>query len=113
MERLIKDVKRLTNEELTRAISQHGAKHNSLHEAYAVIKEELEETYECLENLYLKLERDYFDCARNDDTNKSISIANEMYAIAIHAAAEAIQVAAMAKKATFGLRIDDEKGEQK
>lgn len=69
----------------------------SPHEGYAVIKEEVEETYEDLESL--KWHLDYlWRSVRADDPDNYRDAAGTIQTKAVELASEAIQVAAMAKK---------------
>lgn len=97
MHELLESVKGLVREELSRATEQHGTDYHSLHEAYAVLKEKVEETQYELENmlndfahLWNATKRDSFVMARNT--------ARAVQAHAMHAACEAIQIAAVAQK---------------
>ncbi len=98
MQELIDKVKELVVFELERANNIHPPKFNSYHEAYAVILEELEEAETELKRVrersvwawhHIKL-----DLA--EETDIGLKAAEEY---AINAAAEMIQVAAMARKA--------------
>lgn len=86
----------LVDAELKEANRQNPPFH-SMHEGYAVLKEEVEETEEALEVV-----KDYLASMwrniRRDDTPCVKIAAEYLEHRAIHMAAEAIQVAAMAKK---------------
>lgn len=112
MEQLLNDVKKLVREEQTRASDSHGSRHHSLHEAYGVIKEELVEAYDCIEKAHQLLEEEFFFCVMNDDDMHSIDVAKQLYGAASYLAAEAIQVAAMAKKAALGPAVPSNKKEE-
>jgi len=95
MEELKLEVEILSIEELERANKEFQPKFNSTHEAYAVLKEEVEEAEAELKNVKMMLEDCWFDIKRNTTPNRNIiAIKN----CAINLSAEAIQVAAMAQK---------------
>jgi len=85
--------------EYDRAKAIHGPSHASAHEAYAVMLEERQEAD--VEAVNVKIALDYFWNAtkKNEDT---IEYAQNVMGAALVAAAEYIQVAAMAYKATIG-----------
>lgn len=86
----------LIEEELRAAMDEHGDFH-SFHEGYAVLLEEVDE----LEFSYDRvrcLSRLMWDHIRKDNNEGAIKIAFQMLKEAQCAAAEAIQVAAMAQK---------------
>ena len=94
MKELILDVKVLVDEEAERSMIKHPL-FNSTHEGYAVIKEEIEEAAEELQDIDVNLEIMWNVIKNNEKTD------NYIYRIKEHAillAAEAIQVAAMAQK---------------
>ena len=94
MKELIKDVTKLVNEELERTMKNYPL-FNSKHEGYAVIKEEIDEASDELQNININLEIMWNVIKNNKNTN------NFIYRLKDHAgllAAEAIQVAAMAQK---------------
>lgn len=70
---------------------------HSMHEGYAVMLEEVEETKEALKSVeaFLTL---IWNRVRWNETKAAMQMAEELEAKAIHLAAEAIQVAAMARK---------------
>ena len=113
IEKLLNDVKKLVREEQIRATDDYGSRHHSLHEAYGVMKEELVEAYECIEKAQELLEEEYFYCAMNDNDKKSIEVAKKIYTVASYLSAEAIQVAAMARKAALGPAVPSGKEEKK
>lgn len=90
------DVEKLVHKELQAAIEIHGL-HNSHHEAYAVIKEELEEAEEELEMCKIRL-KDMWCKVRDNDRFKADDLKDRIVESATKLAVEAIQVAAMAKK---------------
>lgn len=102
MKKLIESVQKLVNEELIRANKKFGPFHN-YHEAYAVIKEELEEATTELEVIKSYLES-FWDSVKGDcfESNifKDVAIKRleEMHHISLNLAAEACQVAAMIQK---------------
>ena len=86
----------LINEELEAANKEHG-QFNSYHEGYAVLLEEFEETQSELDEV--KRYMDYMWGHIKDDNNTCTQhFAARVQTVAMRAAAEAIQVAAMALK---------------
>lgn len=94
MKELLLAVEKLANEELNRSYKKFPSFH-SPHEGYAVIKEELEETDEEVTGIKHGAMCMWSAIRCNDVTPVYL---NEIKEHAIHAAAEAIQVAAMAQK---------------
>lgn len=99
MQELIDKVQELVAFELERANSIHPPMFNSYHEAYAVLMEELEEAHDeyetCSRYVDLAWER-----IKADDKPEAINEwLEKAEKAAIRAAAECIQVAAMARKA--------------
>ena len=91
-------IEQLAAEELVDANTKHDPKFNSPHEAYAVLKEELEEAEhemrQCMERLAVM-----WVCVKNDDiiqTQKNIAY---IKAYATSLVQEGIQVVAMCDKA--------------
>lgn len=96
---LIGKIVPLVDEEHRRANEEHDSRFNSPNEALGVILEEIEEACdEAVEvgNLFDK----YKKAVYSDDTETQDSLAVDMYSASIRAAAEFIQVAAMAQKST-------------
>ena len=96
MQELIDKVQELVAFELERANTIHPPKFNSMHEAYAVILEEIEETQDALEILERKRELAWA-CIKGDAT--PCGFLEQMEKAATKAASEMIQVAAMCRKA--------------
>ena len=95
MEELKLEVEMLAVTELERANEKFDSKFNSTHEAYAILKEEVEEAEAELKNAKMMLENCWFDIKRNTTPNRNIiAIKN----CAVNLAAESIQVAAMCQK---------------
>jgi len=91
-----KQIVEIVSEELVRA-NRKFPQFSSMHEGYAVIREELEETESCLKSCETNLEMLWFD-TRANEAEKGKDAAEEIFQSAISAACEAIQLAAMAKK---------------
>ena len=102
MEELLDEVEQAAKNELARANKVHPL-FNSLHEAYGVLAEELDEATEAL-----KLTEENFDmffvCVKKNNEKSACTYLEAARASAIDCAAEAIQVAAMAQKAMDSLR---------
>lgn len=95
MQELIDKVQELVAFELERANTIHPPKFNSMHEAYAVMLEEVEEMSEAV-NAVLGDMKELWAQVRTDDLVCQQCL--ELHGDAVRAAAEMIQVAAMAKK---------------
>lgn len=94
---LIKKIIPLVDEEHRRANEEHDSRFNSPNEALGVILEEIEEA--CDEAVKVgKLFDEYKKAVYSDDTEEQDSLAVDIYSASIRAAAEFIQVAAMARK---------------
>lgn len=95
-EKMIDCIDILACGELQRAMEQYG-KFNSVHEAYAVILEELEELKDEVDIVTLNLEH-LWNKIKDNSIKDLIYPSNNIQYHAIQIAAEAIQVAAMGKK---------------
>lgn len=96
---LIGKIVPLVDKEHVRANNEHDNYFNSPNEALGVILEEIEEA--CDEAVEVgKVFDNYKKAVYSDDTEMQDSLAADMYSAAIRAAAEFIQVAAMAQKST-------------
>lgn len=96
MLKLIEKITGLSQMECEQAIEKWGYNH-STHEGYAVILEEIEEAQEEM-GIMEDLRKDLWDRVRCGDTEKAIEYSYEISSKAIMAAAELVQVAAMAWK---------------
>lgn len=90
----LSDIQKLVDKELEEANKKYPLFHSN-HEAYAVIKEEIEECEDDMREMQMVLS--YFWSKTKRDKN-SDDLISGMKKIAMHAAAEAIQVAAMCDK---------------
>lgn len=95
MKELLKSVEKLAAEELVRTYEKHPA-FNSSHEGYAVILEEVDEKDAI--NDVSTLTGYLWNYVKTDCCEEQKCRAGMLKKYAIHAAAEAIQVAAMAQK---------------
>lgn len=103
---LIPPVEALVEAELLRASAKFGERHHSPHEAYAVIKEELEETEEALE--YARFYFDgYWEKIKQNKAGGLRELVGRTRDEAIKTACEAIQLAAMCEKALRGYETED------
>ena len=98
MKELKEAVKTLMEEEYRRASEKFGENFHSPHEAYAVIKEEVEEAESDLKYFKTLLKYHWCDVKKNDMEHQNHTL-EEIEKSAINAACECIQVAAMAYKA--------------
>ena len=102
MKELLNEVEQAAKNELARANAIHPL-FNSLHEAYGVLAEELDEATEAL-----KLTEENFDmffaCVKKNNEKSVYTYLEAARNTALDCAAESIQVAAMAQKAIDSLR---------
>lgn len=96
MKELKEAVKVLMHEEYERAAERFGEKFNSPHEAYAVLKEEMEEAQSEMRCILGQMEAYWIRIKENMITDGSLEVIEER---ALNAACELIQVAAIAYKA--------------
>lgn len=94
----LSEIQKLVDKELKEANKKYPLFHSD-HEAWAVIKEEIEECEEDIRKMEMVLS--YFWSNTKRDKN-SDNLIEGMKNIAMHAAAEAIQVAAMCDKTLIG-----------
>lgn len=113
MDAVKNDIKKLIDRELD-AANEVNPPFTSMHEAYAVIKEELEEAEDEAEKAVRFLDIAWHSIKQPDDigiNNAKVAIA-DMYKAAMNLAVEAVQVAAMCKKAQFvGIPVKEEKND--
>ena len=98
MQELIDKVQELVAFELERANTIHPPKFNSMHEAYAVMLEELDEAKEELDELQ-RLMVDLWELVKADCDEETLERLHGVECRAVKAVAEVIQCAAMARKA--------------
>lgn len=96
MKELKEAVKGLVREEYERAAKKFGEKFNSPHEAYAVLKEEMEEAQKEMRYTLGQTEVYWIRIKENRITDGTLEVIEER---ALNAACELIRVAAMAYKA--------------
>lgn len=110
MDAVKNDIKKLIDKELD-AANEVNPPFASMHEAYAVIKEELEEAEDEYEKAGRFLDIAWSNIKLYDDigiNNAKVAIA-DMYKAAMNLAVEAVQVAAMCKKAQLvGIPVEEE-----
>ena len=115
---LIEEIGPMVDGELARAQKEHGDSFHTPHEAYAVLREEIEELKDevdsIINELLLKDERQYGSLWEQTKTFDPSQIAcvkllectyKDAFMAAMRAAAEAMQVAAVAKKALDSMEI--------
>lgn len=108
MEELMRSVSTLVDKEHEWSNKVHGPAFHSLHEGYAVIKEEVEEADEEMDRLKKKLGF-LWENVKNDAEDVAQRNFEDMKSMAIAGACELIQVAAMADKGIEGIRKGREK----
>lgn len=96
MKELLAAAEKLADEELIRANKKFPQFH-SAHEAYGVIKEEIEEQDSDSSDIRCEFYK-FWESVRHNKPEMQIIHAEQVKEAALHAAAEAIQVAAMAQK---------------
>lgn len=84
-------------EELEAAITNYGDYYSTPHEAYAVLKEEIEETSEKVTRMFNNLKL-LWDAVKKDKESEIATKAKHIQTAAYYCALEAAQVAAVAKK---------------
>ena len=99
MEELIKQIINLECEEYGRASVKFGAVNNSDHESFAVLREEVDEATDCLDDVDDLTDAFFEMVKKNEEDKMKLDILNVIKHRAEEAAAESIQVAAMARKA--------------
>ena len=95
-------MRKLVLAEYTLAAEQYGARHNTPHEAYAVMKEEYDEAYHEMLFLDEALNQEYWRGVMYDSDLTCQVKAREIYEHAVRGACELVQVAAMAHKTLQG-----------
>lgn len=110
MQKLIKEVKSLVQNEYHRAMTKFGATNNSDHESFAILEEEVEELRDDFGPLTDGAMK-FWELVKSDASDdKKKETLERIKHYAIFAACEAIQVAAMAYKAQQTINC---RGEQK
>lgn len=107
MTQLIKEVSSLKEKEYKRAAFQHGPVTNSPHEAYALIKEELEEAQDEMKALEDRVHFYWLE-VKGEDPKFQKSYLEDIGNMAVRAACELIQVAAMSEKALAAFMLKEE-----
>lgn len=104
MTKLLNEVSNIVEKEYDRASAQHGSTFNSIHEGYAVIKEEFDECHDelTLSEFFIDL---YWKAVKNNNTEAQHDNLVRLYNKSMLAACEAIQTAAMIKKAMETMKI--------
>lgn len=102
MNAVIDDIKKLVFKELDSA-NKHFPLFQSQHEGYAIIKEEIEEAEDEMNDINLLAKESWYQIKGNTDATNLIK---EIEEHAIKLAGEAIQIAAMCKKYDMSLCYD-------
>lgn len=97
-ENMKKIAKAMIDEELARALNEHGEFH-SIHEAWAVMKEEVEELEYETNAIIARINMMWLDIKDGEAYGYIQIDIDKIMAFAINAICEAVQVAAMANKA--------------
>lgn len=105
MNAVIDKIAPLVAEELAAANVIHSAFH-SLHEGWAVLKEEIEEAHDEYTRLSTML-WDMWNAVKRDATAEALEDASNIELFATNLAAEAIQAAAMARKVQASIERGD------
>ena len=98
MEKLKNSVERLMEIEVVDSNKKFCSIFHSEHEGYAILKEEVEEAADELEEVQDQLNYMWDGIKRNNSTVYTTEIAKRMKTYAINLSAESIQVAAMCQK---------------
>lgn len=101
MKKLHEEVIELKDKEYGRAAAKFGLKNNSDHESYAVLLEEVQEAQEDMEIIHRKLNNFWLLTRHNEKPELKLGMIKALERYAELLACEAIQVAAMAKKAAI------------
>ena len=110
MEELIKQVINSECEEYGRASVKFGAVNNSDHESYAVLREEVDEAVDRLDDVD-GLTDVFFEMVKhNEEDGRKLELLSHIQHCAEEGAAEMIQAAAMARKAIATIKRRTEKG---
>lgn len=104
MKKLLEEVEELKEKEYSRAAAKFGLKNNSDHESYAVLLEETEEASDELAMVQKQMAIFWSKIRSDESPSDKLTIARAIEFSATQLAAEAIQVAAMAKKAAVTIR---------
>lgn len=102
MEDLVKAVSTLVSEEYQRAEAEHGGAAHSMHEGYALIKEEVEEAQEEMTKLEQQTGH-FWTEVKTDDLTYCHHYLDKIRTVAILGACDLIQVAVMADTAMAGI----------
>lgn len=111
MKKLLKEVEELEEKEYGRAAAKFGLKNNSDHESYAVLLEATEEAADELAMVQKRLAIFWSKIRSDESPSDKLRIVQAIEFNAKQLAAEAIQVAAMAKKAAITI-CDPEAAEE-
>ena len=100
------EVVQLIHEEKLLACEKFGEKHNSYHEAYAVIREEFEEALDEVIKCENSIDKLWDATKKNKSDWSQRRASEEIYDSAVRLACESIQLAAMARKTMDGVVVE-------
>ncbi len=106
MTKLLDKVNILSVMEYNEAAKNHGRTFHSMHEGFAVLMEELAEASEDMIRLEDDAMQDLWCAIRRDYAEGAKMAAVGVEKLALHLACEAVQVAAMAKKMQYSIKLD-------
>lgn len=101
VKQLMKEVQGVIEAEYGRAGAKFGLANNSDHESYAVLLEEFQEAQEDMTVLSRRMDDFWLMVKNNESDDEKFLLLKQMEIISEEFAAEAIQVAAMVKKAAI------------
>lgn len=110
MEELIKQVINSECEEYGRASVKFGAANNSDHESFAVLREEVDEAMDRVEDVDGLTDVFFMMVKANEENDRKIELLKTIQHCAEEGAAELIQAAAMARKAIVTIERRTQKG---
>lgn len=105
MKELVVEASEMITKELARANEKHELFH-SLHEGESVLREEVDESIDCLQEI-VETMGDLWSAVRADDNNGALEAVSKVYTTSLFLIGEVAQVGAMAKKITDSILITE------